>query len=68
VLDSDPGGAKRAARGTVAIDDPAVIARCVGAPPVGERVRVRLISADPVTRRVLFRYPADDPDLPSVGS
>lgn len=68
VLDSDPGGAKRAARGTVAIDDPAVIARCVGAPPVGERVRVRLISADPVTRRVLFRYPADDPGTPSGGS
>lgn len=61
VLDADPGTAKRAPRGTVALDDPAVIARCAGAPPVGERVRVRLVTADPASRQVLFRYPATDP-------
>ncbi|WP_326552645.1 RNB domain-containing ribonuclease [Micromonospora sp. NBC_01813] len=61
VLDADPGTAKRAPRGTVALDDPAVIARCAGAPPVGERVRVRLVTADPASRQVLFRYPATEP-------
>ncbi|WJK43587.1 RNB domain-containing ribonuclease [Solwaraspora sp. WMMA2056] len=61
VLDADPGSATRAPRGTVALDEPAVIARCVGAPPVGERVRVRLVTADPASRQVLFRYPADAP-------
>ena len=61
VLDADPGTAKRAPRGTVALDEPAVIARCTGAPPVGERVRVRLVTADPASRRVIFRYPADEP-------
>jgi exoribonuclease R len=40
--------------GTVAIDDPAVQARCSGEMPLGERIPVRLIEADPKTRSVLF--------------
>lgn len=69
VLDADPGTAKRAPRGTVALDEPAVIARCTGAPPVGERVRVRLVTADPASRRVIFRYPADEPGpVPAASS
>ena len=37
--------------GTVAIDDPAVRARCTGGLPLGERVGVRLTVADPQARR-----------------
>ena len=40
--------------GTVALDDPAVVAHCVGELPLGERVRVRLAAADPATRKVEF--------------
>ncbi|WP_431975010.1 RNB domain-containing ribonuclease [Micromonospora haikouensis] len=40
--------------GTVALDAPPVRARCTGALPLGERVRVRLVTADPATRKVLF--------------
>ncbi|GAA2717648.1 RNB domain-containing ribonuclease [Micromonospora olivasterospora] len=40
--------------GTVALDAPPVRARCTGALPLGERVRVRLVTADPVARKVLF--------------
>ncbi len=44
--------------GTVAIDDPPVRARCTGTDlPLGQRVRVCLVSADPVRREVLFSYP-----------
>ncbi|MDG4765090.1 RNB domain-containing ribonuclease [Solwaraspora sp. WMMD406] len=60
VLDAVPGTANRPPRGTVALDDPAVLARCTGDLPVGERVTVRLITADPATRQVLFRYPAGE--------
>ncbi|MEV4349085.1 RNB domain-containing ribonuclease [Actinoplanes sp. NPDC049596] len=45
VLDAD---------GTIAIDEPAVRARCQGGLPVGTRVQVRLVSADPATRKVVF--------------
>jgi hypothetical protein len=38
----------------VAIDDPAVQARCLGELPLGDRIRVRLTRADPQTREVLF--------------
>jgi len=38
----------------VAIDDPAVQARCLGELPLGERIQVRLAVADPGTREVLF--------------
>jgi hypothetical protein len=43
--------------GTVALDEPAVRARCEGELPLGERVEVRLVSADPQLRTVLFAYP-----------
>jgi exoribonuclease R len=45
---------RRPRGGTVAIDDPAVQARCLGELPLGERIRVRLTEADPATRSVLF--------------
>ncbi|GAA2867555.1 ribonuclease R [Actinoplanes cyaneus] len=54
VLDRDEATAKRPAGGTVALDDPAVRARCVGDLPLGTRVRVRLTAADPATRTVRF--------------
>ena len=42
-------------KAVVALDDPAVQARCAGADfQVGTRVRVRLTVADPKARRVLF--------------
>jgi exoribonuclease R len=40
--------------GTVAIDDPAVRARCLGELPLGERVGVKLTVADPKARNVQF--------------
>jgi hypothetical protein len=50
VVDVD---AKRG-RGTVALDDPAVRARCDGPLTLGERTTVRLIEATPETRTVRF--------------
>ena len=47
-------GTKRPRGGKVAIDDPAVQARCLGELPLGERIQVRLTQADPKTREVLF--------------
>ncbi|HEX7743866.1 MAG TPA: RNB domain-containing ribonuclease [Micromonosporaceae bacterium] len=44
--------------GMVALDDPPVRARCEGDLPLGERVPVRLMTADPTARRVLFAVPA----------
>ncbi|GAA0477492.1 ribonuclease R [Paractinoplanes deccanensis] len=40
--------------GTIAVDDPAVRARCKGALPLGARIRARLTVADPATRKVQF--------------
>lgn len=40
----------------VFVGDPAVIARCAGGPPEGERVSVRLVEADTGTRSVRFAY------------
>jgi exoribonuclease R len=54
VLDLDDRP-KRGPGGTVAIDDPAVVAHCAGELPLGERVRVRLTTADPDTRTVEFQ-------------
>ncbi|MBM7078607.1 RNB domain-containing ribonuclease [Micromonospora humida] len=59
VLDTDapPNGPAKPGRvpgGTVALDDPPVRARCTGELPRGERVTVRLVTADPVGRKVLF--------------
>jgi exoribonuclease R len=42
----------------VFVADPPVLGPCVGKPPEGETVRVRLLSADPVERKVSFEYPA----------
>lgn len=53
VLDVDTP-AKGVPGGTVAIDDPAVRARCLGELPLGERVAVRLTVADPARREVRF--------------
>jgi exoribonuclease R len=50
-VDSNP---KKKPGGTVAVDDPAVLARCLGDLPLGERVRARLTVADPATRTVQF--------------
>ncbi|MFB9236145.1 RNB domain-containing ribonuclease [Plantactinospora siamensis] len=47
-------GGKRPAGGTVALDDPPVRARCDGDLPLGERVPVRLVTADPAERKVRF--------------
>jgi exoribonuclease R len=48
------GGSTRRTRGTIALDDPPVRARCEGDLPLGARVTVRLDVADPATRQVLF--------------
>jgi exoribonuclease R len=52
VLDVDARPEKTG--GTVALDDPAVVARCRGELPLGERIAVRLAVADPGTRTVEF--------------
>jgi exoribonuclease R len=57
VLDVDGRPAPNSTRprgGTVAIDEPAVRARCLGELPLGERIPVRLTVADPVRRDVQF--------------
>ncbi|TDC84459.1 RNB domain-containing ribonuclease [Micromonospora sp. KC606] len=56
-VDAPPNGQSKPGRqpgGTVALDDPPVRARCGGELPLGERIRVRLVTADPVRRTVLF--------------
>jgi exoribonuclease R len=53
VLDVDDAARKQQG-GTVALDDPAVRARCVGVLPLGERIGARLTVADPKTRTVTF--------------
>jgi len=57
VVDLDEASGHRPPGGTVAVDEPAVRARCVGSLPLGERIPVRLDTADPATRKVLFSYP-----------
>jgi exoribonuclease R len=54
VLDVDDGNARKQPGGTVALDNPAVRARCAGALPLGERIGVTLAVADPTTRTVQF--------------
>jgi exoribonuclease R len=51
---TDKSNNRRPRGGKVAIDDPAVQARCVGELPLGDRIQVRLTQADPTTREVLF--------------
>ncbi|MGW4770746.1 RNB domain-containing ribonuclease [Nocardia sp. NPDC004278] len=41
----------------VFVADPPVVGPCLGAPPEGSKVRVRLIAADPTTRKVGFTFP-----------
>lgn len=53
VLDVEDDRKKRAG-GTVALDDPAVLAHCLGELSLGERIPARLAVADPATRNVLF--------------
>lgn len=56
-VDAPPNGRGRPGRppgGTVALDDPPVRARCLGELPLGERIRVRLVTADPAARSVVF--------------
>jgi exoribonuclease R len=45
---------RRQPGGSIALDQPPVRARCEGELPLGERIRVRLVSADPKQRKVLF--------------
>jgi exoribonuclease R len=47
-------GPARRQGGTVVLDEPPVRARCEGDLPLGERIEVRLVSADPARRQVLF--------------
>jgi hypothetical protein len=54
VVDRDEPGKNRVAGGTVALDEPAVRARCLGELPLGERVEVTLTVADPAARKVQF--------------
>ncbi|GAA2627040.1 RNB domain-containing ribonuclease [Paractinoplanes durhamensis] len=58
VVDRDDPGRNRPPGGTVALDDPAVRARCLGDLPLGERIRARLTIADPATRKVEFEHTA----------
>jgi exoribonuclease R len=53
VLDVDDHP-KKGPGGSIALDDPAVLARCRGDLPLGERIRARLTTADPATRTVEF--------------
>jgi len=54
VLDVDGDGDRRARGGTVALDEPAVRARCLGDLPLGERIAAVLTVADPASRTVQF--------------
>jgi exoribonuclease R len=54
VLDRDEANGKRPAGGTIALDEPAVRAKCVGDLPLGQRIQVRLTAADPASRAVGF--------------
>ncbi|MEU4241015.1 RNB domain-containing ribonuclease [Actinoplanes sp. NPDC026619] len=56
VVDRDDPGRNRPPGGTVALDEPAVRARCLGDLPLGERIRARLTVADPATRKVEFEH------------
>ncbi|MGV9679498.1 RNB domain-containing ribonuclease [Nocardia sp. NPDC003482] len=41
------------------VAEPPVAGRCLGSPPEGWRVRVRLVEAEPPSRSVVFAFPAD---------
>jgi exoribonuclease R len=54
VVDVDEPKPNREPGGTIAVDDPPVRSRCAGKLPIGERVVVKLVTADPQKRTVLF--------------
>ncbi|KHD76563.1 RNB domain-containing ribonuclease [Actinoplanes utahensis] len=54
VLDRDEPSAKRQPGGMIALDEPAVRAKCLGDLPLGQRIGVRLTAADPASRTVRF--------------
>ncbi|MBL7256387.1 RNB domain-containing ribonuclease [Paractinoplanes lichenicola] len=54
VVDLDDPSKGRPPGGTVAIDEPAVRARCSGALSLGVRMQARLVVADPAKRKVQF--------------
>jgi exoribonuclease R len=54
VLDVDGDRERKEPGGTVALDDPAVRARCLGVLPLGERIAATLTVADPKSRTVRF--------------
>ncbi|GAA1821817.1 RNB domain-containing ribonuclease [Luedemannella flava] len=60
VIDVDEGRRDngRPRGGEIVLDEPPVKARCVGDLPLGERVRVRLTTADPHRRQVAFALAA----------
>jgi exoribonuclease R len=58
VVDVDAPSNHRPPGGTVAVDEPAVRARCAGSLALGERIPVRLEAADPAARKVLFQVVA----------
>jgi exoribonuclease R len=57
VLDVDGDRDRKKPGGTVALDDPAVRARCLGVLPLGERIAATLTVADPKSRTVTFERP-----------
>jgi exoribonuclease R len=56
VVDVDGNGERKTPGGTVALDDPAVRARCLGVLPLGERIAATLTVADPKSRTVQFEH------------
>ena len=54
MVDVDEPKPNREPGGTIAVDDPPVRSRCAGKLPIGERVVVKLVTADPQKRTVLF--------------
>jgi exoribonuclease R len=53
-VDSPNHHASHGRGGGIALDDPPVRARCLGDLPLGERIRVRLVTAEVATRTVRF--------------
>ena len=70
-VDAPPNGKSRPRPpgGTVALDAPPVRARCLGDLPLGERVRVRLVTADPADPHAdrAACLPTSRPDAAAAG-
>lgn len=54
VVDVDEKRGNNRAGGWIALSEPPVVARCLGRLPLGERIPVRLVTADPSRRQVEF--------------